>query len=144
MSSLSARLALNYSAALLELCTDKTVDDDWVWENLNKFHKWFYDYIVEMEFRAGMDHDIIEMAGEAHLWFNMYLHLHIINRIQHKSPGFMLLSEFRKLQELFDEEKRWDVEPAKRTLNKISIRQHLEAIKESILNMANAEVIKPA
>lgn len=129
-----------YPHTLLKMCKDKTIDDDWWMNSLDTYQQFFENFVMLYEFSSIINHDVVKMAAEAHVLFEFYLHLHVINRLLHKQAGFMLIDKFGQLKNLFEYE-ICDIEDSKRTLNQISISKHLEELREALDKMVQAEPI---
>jgi hypothetical protein len=134
------QITKSYPRTLLKMCKDKTIDDDWWMNNLDTYHQFFENFVMLYEFSSIINQDVVKMAAEAHVLFEFYLHLHVINRLLHKQAGFTMIDKFGQLKNLFEYE-LCDIEDAKRTLNRISIGKHLEELREALDTMVQAEPI---
>ena len=129
-----------YPHTLLKMCKDKTIDDDWWMNSLETYQQFFETFVMLYEFSSIINHDVVKMAAEAHVLFEFYLHLHVINRLLHKQAGFMLIDKFGQLKNLFEYE-ICDIEDSKRTLNQLAIGKHLEELRDALDKMVHAEPI---
>ena len=129
-----------YPHTLLKLCKDKTIDDDWWMNNLETYHQFFENFVMSYEFSSTVSKDVVKMAAEAHVLFEFYLHLHVINRLLHKPAEFTMIDKFGQLKNMFEYE-LCDTEDSKRALNQISISKHLEELRDALDKMVQAEPI---
>ena len=143
MVKLTNQLYTNYQKFVLErLCDDVVSGDTFIDEGMTMICQCFLRFLGTWEASGKVNPDVLEAAATAHVWANIYFHLHVINRRQKKPGMFNLIQQFKTLYGLINEDLTIK-DPSKRTLNQILISQHLAQIIEYVTDMSNAEPIKP-
>lgn len=141
MIKLTNQLYNNYpKTALDRLCKDSVSGDTFVEEGMTMITNCFLRFLGTWEATGKVNPSVLEAAADAHIWANIYFHLHILNRIQKKPCSFHLIQEFKTLYGLINEDLTIK-DPSKRTLNQICVGQHLDQIIAMVQDLNNAERI---
>ena len=139
MSEYAKEISLNFPKFMIgRLCDDSIVGDTCVEDGLNFISRGcFLTFLHTWEHTGEVDQEILDAAATAHCYANIYVVLHITNRMQKKSAvHFCLIHDFKTLHGLMEEDLKI-ANPSKRLLNKVLIGQHLSAIMEKVDDMMN-------
>lgn len=143
MIRLANQLYTNYQKFVLDrMCHDSVSGDDWISNGMTEICTCFLKFLGTWEPSGKVNPDVLEAAATAHILANAYFHIHVMNRRNKKSAGFGYITEFKELYQLIKD----DIEiqdPAKRTLNQISISQHLADLTRKVDELSHAEDAPP-
>ena len=137
MSDYAKEISQNFPKFMISrFCDDSIVGDTWTEDGLNFISRGcFLTFLHTWEHTGEVDQEILDAAATAHCYANIYVILHITNRMQKNLLAhFCLINDFKTLHGLMEEDLKIAA-PAKRLLNKVLIGQHLSAIIEKVEDM---------
>lgn len=144
MSKLSDQLHTNYQKFVLDrLCDDAVSGDTFIDDGMTMICQCFLRFLGTWEATGKVNPDVLEAAASAHIWANIYFHLHLLNRRGKRIVQFSLIQDFKNLYAVINE----DItirDPSKRTLNQILISQLLANIIERVEELGHAEDLPPS
>jgi hypothetical protein len=144
MIRLANQLYTNYQKTALDrLCHDAVSGDSYIEEGMTTICSCFLKFIGVWEPSGKVNPDVLEAAASAHIWANIYFHIHLLNRRGRRVVQFSLIQDFKNLYAIINEDITIQ-DPVKRTLNQVLISQQLANIIERVEELGHAEDLPPS